>query len=85
MEDVKQAYIETNGSIGEMMNHVPHSTHDDEARFIVLVSKLIKEGTLPSLPEWESSTKDGGLSGEKPPERSRCSRCSSRRGSQAWK
>ena len=58
MEDVKQAYIETNGSIGEMMNHVPHSTHDDEARFIVLVSKLIKEGTLPSLPEWESSTKD---------------------------
>ena len=58
MEDVKQAYIETNGSIGEMMNHIPHSTHDDEARFIVLVSKLIQEDTLPLLPEWESSTKD---------------------------
>ena len=58
MEDVKQAYVETNGSIGEMMNHIPHSTHDDEARFIVLVSKLIQEDTLPLLPEWESSTKD---------------------------
>lgn len=58
MENVKQAYVETNGSIGEMMNHIPHSTHDDEARFVVLVSKLIQEGTLPLLPEWESSTKD---------------------------
>lgn len=58
MEDIKQAYIETNGSIGEMMKHIPHSTHDDEARFIVLVSKLIHEGTLSSLPEWEPSTKD---------------------------
>lgn len=41
-----------------MINHIPHSTHDDEARFVVLVSKLIQEGTLSSLPNWESSTKD---------------------------
>ncbi|KAH9934751.1 uncharacterized protein B0H18DRAFT_1114610 [Fomitopsis serialis] len=58
IEDVKQAYVETNGCIGDIMNHVPHSTHDDEARFIVMISKLIKDGTLPSLPEWESSSKD---------------------------
>ncbi|KZT68979.1 DnaJ-domain-containing protein [Daedalea quercina L-15889] len=58
VEDVKRAYAEMNGSIGEMMNHVPHSTHDDEARFIVMISKLIQDGTLPTLPEWESSTKD---------------------------
>ena len=58
MEDVKRAYVETDGSIGGMMNHIPHSTHDDETRFIVIVSKLIQEGTLPLLPEWESSTKD---------------------------
>ncbi|KAH9842773.1 uncharacterized protein C8Q71DRAFT_699425 [Rhodofomes roseus] len=57
-EDVKQAYVDAKGSIGEMMNHIPHSTHDDEARFIVMISKLIKDGTLPSLPQWESSIKD---------------------------
>lgn len=56
--DLKNAYIETNGSIEEIMTHIPHSTHDDEARFIVTISALIKKGELSLLPEWESSTKD---------------------------
>lgn len=56
--DLKNAYIETNGSIEEIMTHIPHSTHDDEFRFIVTISALIKKGELSLLPEWESSTKD---------------------------
>lgn len=40
------------------MNHIPHSEHDDEARFIVLISDLIRKGELPSLPTWESSVED---------------------------
>ncbi|KAI0807374.1 DnaJ domain-containing protein [Fomes fomentarius] len=58
VEDLKKAYTETDGSIEEIMNHIPHSTFDDEARFIVTISDLIKKGELHSLPQWESSTKD---------------------------
>jgi DnaJ homolog subfamily C member 9 len=58
VEDLKAAYMETGGSIGEIMNHIPHSTNDDEPRFIVLISDLITKGDLPSLPTWESSIKD---------------------------
>ncbi|KAI0748060.1 DnaJ-domain-containing protein [Daedaleopsis nitida] len=58
LEDLKKAYTETDGSIDEIMTHVPHSTYDDEARFIVAITELIKKGELPSLSQWESSTKD---------------------------
>lgn len=40
------------------MNHISHSTHDDEARFIVIISDLIHKGDLESLPGWEASVKD---------------------------
>lgn len=40
------------------MQHIPHSTFDDEARFIVIVSDLVKKGDLPSLKTWEKSIRD---------------------------
>lgn len=40
------------------MTYIPHSTHQDEARFIVLITGLISKGELPSLPAWELSSKD---------------------------
>jgi DnaJ homolog subfamily C member 9 len=58
IEDIKDAYLKTGGSIAEIMNHIPHSTQDDEARFIVLISDLISKRAMPSLPAWESSVKD---------------------------
>ena len=58
LEDLKQAYADTSGSIADIMTHIPHSTFDDEVRFIVAISDLIQRGDLPSLPQWESSTKD---------------------------
>ncbi|KAF7440487.1 hypothetical protein PC9H_000832 [Pleurotus ostreatus] len=58
IEDLKQAYTTTSGSIGEMMTYIPHSTHEDEDRFILVVSDLINKGDLPSLRGWETSTKD---------------------------
>ncbi|KAF8628348.1 hypothetical protein AX15_003888 [Amanita polypyramis BW_CC] len=58
IEDLKSAYLETQGSIEEIMNFIPHSTHEDEARFIIIVSGLISKGELPVLSLWESSTKD---------------------------
>jgi DnaJ family protein C protein 9 len=58
VEDIKSAYVETAGSIGQIMTYIPHSTHDDEARFIVLITGLISKGELVSLPAWESSVSD---------------------------
>lgn len=58
MEDLKQAYTEFDGSIDTIMQHIPHSTFEDEARFLVIISGLIKKGDLPSLKTWENSVKD---------------------------
>lgn len=58
VEDIKSAYAETKGAVGEIMTYIPHSTHGDEARFIVLITDLISKGELPQLPAWESSVKD---------------------------
>ncbi|KAF7363432.1 DnaJ-domain-containing protein [Mycena sanguinolenta] len=58
VEDLKSAYLETKGSIGEIMTFIPHSTYDDEARFIVVLSDLIAKGDLPALPTWTESIKD---------------------------
>lgn len=58
IDDLKAAYIKTQGSIAEMMTYIAHSTHDDEARFIVAVSGMIAKGDLPAFATWESSTKD---------------------------
>jgi DnaJ family protein C protein 9 len=41
-----------------MMTYIPHSTHDDEPRFIIAVSGLITKGDLPAFATWEASTKD---------------------------
>ena len=58
IEDLKTAYLETKGSIGDIVNHIPHSTHDDEARFVITITGLISKGELKSLPAWKTSVKD---------------------------
>ena len=40
------------------MSFVPHSTHDDESRFIVIISDLIEKGQLSATSAWLSSSKD---------------------------
>lgn len=40
------------------MSHIPHSTIDDEPRFIKIVSQLIKDGELNTCKAWETSIKD---------------------------
>ncbi|KAL5533091.1 hypothetical protein ACEPAF_4867 [Sanghuangporus sanghuang] len=58
VEDVKRAYLEADGTIDEIINHIPHSTFDDEPRFIKLITQLIKEGELPASKAWDKSVKD---------------------------
>lgn len=40
------------------MEQIPHSTHDDEERFIKLINSSIKDGTLPASKTWKKSIKD---------------------------
>lgn len=40
------------------MSHIPHSTHDDEPRFVTIITDLIKNKELKSTSTWESSSKD---------------------------
>jgi DnaJ homolog subfamily C member 9 len=58
VDDLKSAYLECKGEIGAIMTHIPHSTHEDEARFIITISDLIQKGELKSLRAWEKSSKD---------------------------
>ena len=58
IDDLKAAYEETGGSLGDVMTHIPHSTHDDEARFVVAISDLIAKGELSATAAWNKSSKD---------------------------
>ncbi|KZV64945.1 DnaJ-domain-containing protein [Peniophora sp. CONT] len=58
LHDIKAAYVETSGDLEEIMNQIPHSTHEDEARITIIVSGLVKSGELPAFETWEMSSKD---------------------------
>ena len=58
LEDLKCAYTDTDGSLDEIMNHIPHSTIEDEPRFVRLITNLIKSGDLTPTRTWEKSVKD---------------------------
>ncbi|TFK29926.1 DnaJ-domain-containing protein [Coprinopsis marcescibilis] len=58
IEDLKTAYLETTGSIAEIMTYIPHSTHEDEARFVMTISSLISKGELVTNSTWKKSVKD---------------------------
>lgn len=58
MTDLKAAYEKTSGCIDGIMNEIPHSTYEDETRFVETINKLIEEGQLKSLPKWTKGLKD---------------------------
>lgn len=58
IEDLKEVYETTKGDLNEIMAHIPHSTHDDEPRFITIITDLIKKKELKSTTTWNSSSKD---------------------------
>ena len=56
--DVKNAYLDTKGDIEQIMNLIPHTTHDDEPRIVEIITSLISEGLVPKMKIWEKSVKD---------------------------
>jgi len=55
---LKATYEETGGSLGDIMTHIPHSTQQDEARFVVIISDLITKGELTATATWNKSSRD---------------------------
>jgi DnaJ homolog subfamily C member 9 len=58
IDDLKATYEETGGSLGDIMTHIPHSAHEDEARFVMSISDLIAKGELTATATWNRSSKD---------------------------
>jgi DnaJ family protein C protein 9 len=58
IDDLKTAYEETGGSLGDILTHIPHSSHQDEARYVVAISDLIAKDELTATAAWNKSSKD---------------------------
>ena len=55
LDDLKAAYDETGGSLGDIMTHIPH---EDEAHFVLAISDLIAGGELAATAAWKKSSRD---------------------------
>lgn len=40
------------------MDEIPHSTYEDEARFVAVINAMIDAGDLEALPSWSAAIKD---------------------------
>jgi len=58
IEDLKEAYIETGGSIEGIISHIPHSNYSDESRFVKIINGLIAKGELEPSATWKKGLKD---------------------------
>lgn len=58
INDLKEAYNNTSGDFVEIMSYIPHSTHEDEPRFITIITDLIKRKELKYTSTWGSTSKD---------------------------
>lgn len=56
--DLREAYVKTKGSIEGILSEIPHSTVDDEARFIAILTPLVASKELPSFRQWDKDIKD---------------------------
>ncbi|CED83956.1 Molecular chaperone (DnaJ superfamily) [Phaffia rhodozyma] len=56
--DLLEAYRSSSGSLPTIMDHIPHSTFVDEARFISLINQAIKKGDIERTDLWVSSSGD---------------------------
>ncbi|CAE6421041.1 unnamed protein product [Rhizoctonia solani] len=56
--DLRTAYLAGNGSIDHIMDEIPHSTYEDEARFVATINEMIDSGELQALDTWVANTKN---------------------------
>lgn len=58
VNDLREAYARCEGSVDGILAEIPHSTYEDEARFVEILKPLIKGGGLPKFKTWEKDVKD---------------------------
>ncbi|KAG8925939.1 hypothetical protein FRC03_006021 [Tulasnella sp. 419] len=58
VNDLKNAYTQSKGSLEAIMSEIQHSTYEDEARFAEIINGLIAKGELKKFPRWERDLKD---------------------------
>ncbi|KAJ1308966.1 hypothetical protein OPQ81_004649 [Rhizoctonia solani] len=56
--DLRAAYLSGNGSINHIMSEIPHSTYEDEARFVATINEMIDSGELQVLDAWKTEIQD---------------------------
>ena len=56
--DLLEAYQKTSGDLDEIMNRIPHSTGQDETRFIEILNDKIGNGEIESCKKWKSTSTD---------------------------
>jgi len=57
-EDLKRAYVASNGSLPAILERIPHATHEDEDRLVCAVNALISHGVLIGSTIWDTTSKD---------------------------
>lgn len=58
VNDLREAYVKAEGSIDGILAEIPHSTHEDEMRFISILKPIIQAGDLPQFPAWKKGISD---------------------------
>ncbi|KNE95433.1 hypothetical protein PSTG_11286 [Puccinia striiformis f. sp. tritici PST-78] len=56
--DLRDHYLEFDGSLPEILSHTMCASHECEPRLIKRIDKMIKDGIIPSKPIWEKTKKD---------------------------
>ena len=49
LEDLKTAYVDCAGDVGDIIDHVMCATEEDEGRFRKILRGLVSKGELPQL------------------------------------
>ncbi|OAV95846.1 hypothetical protein PTTG_09138 [Puccinia triticina 1-1 BBBD Race 1] len=58
LNDLREHYIEFDGSLPEILSHTMCATDDCEPRLVKQIDQMIKEGVLESKPTWVKTKKD---------------------------
>ena len=58
LEDLREAYEATKGAFPGILERIPHSTVDDEARFVTAIEAEIEAGRLKRTKKWTATSTD---------------------------
>ncbi|KAI9615263.1 hypothetical protein KEM48_005691 [Puccinia striiformis f. sp. tritici PST-130] len=58
LNDLRDHYLEFDGSLPEILSHTMCASDECEPRLIKHIDKMVKDGIIPSKPIWEKTKKD---------------------------